>query len=292
MVACCAGGNLVRGRDLDKEAAAPSAPVEETPRQAAAEGEAAPSPGIVSSGDVGLLPKASVAELLASEKTAILVVDFQHDFMEGGNLAVPGANYEDYKTAVVDFVTACRNAKRKLCLAWSQDWHPEDHWSFAISHEDKPAPFSQKKLVRDKDDGTTVETDQTMWPVHCVQGSKGAEFVMEVKEGEFIQQKGTKTKWDSYSAFEDDGGHETGLTAYLKEKGVENVLCLGLATDFCVFFSATDSVKSGFNTYVIPELCRGIAPDFDFKKYTDAGCAKVPLSDAMTALSGEAAKMA
>eukprot|EP00392_Amoebophrya_sp_AT5.2_P015592 g15805.t1 len=223
-----------------------------------------------------------VAGLLSSEKTAIIVVDFQNDFMEGGALQVPGADQEKYKSDVVAFVEKCRG-KQKPLITWSQDWHPSDHLSFAANNEGAE-PFTQRKLVRSKDDGTVVETDQTMWPTHCVQGSTGAAFVLAPEEGEKVQQKGTKAPWDSYSAFEDDGGHATGFADWLKSQGVEKTVCLGLALDFCVYFTATDSAKAGFETYIIPELCRGINPEFELKKFTDGGCTMLPLEKAMAAL--------
>merc|ERR1719313_2040302 len=99
-----------------------------------------------------------------------------------------------------------------------------------------------------------------MWPDHCIQGSDDAKFVIEPKEGEFIQQKGTRLLYDSYSAFMDDGEQDTGLAAHLKSKGITTVIGFGLATDYCVNFSVTDAAKMGFKTYWLPDLCRGIDP--------------------------------
>ncbi|CAD7967143.1 unnamed protein product [Amoebophrya sp. A120] len=220
-------------------------------------------------------------EVLNNDETAIIVVDFQHDFMEGGNLAVSGADYGKYKDDVVAFVEKCRGKGR--VIVWSQDWHPEDHQSFAKNH-DGGVPFTQKKLSRPKESGEIIDTDQTLWPVHCVQGSKGAEFVTEVREGEFVQQKGTMPPWDSYSAFMDDGGHPTGLADHLKNKGIKATVCFGLALDFCVYFTAKDSCQSGFSTYWIPELCRGIDPEFENSKYDTAGCYTITLPEANKAL--------
>ncbi|CAD7953008.1 unnamed protein product [Amoebophrya sp. A120] len=213
-------------------------------------------------------------KVLQDPDTAVIVVDFQYDFLEGGALAVPGAD-QKYEEAVRAFVGKARSMNRKI--VWSQDWHPADHMSFAANNPGKKE-FEEVKLIRTATNGNTVETNQVMWPVHCVQGSHGAEIAMPVDAGEKIQQKGTRTDWDSYSAFLDDGGHGTGLTEYLQSEGIKSVVVFGLALDYCVFFTATDGVDEGFNVYWVPELSRGINPDFDHAEYADAGCKAVQLS--------------
>lgn len=239
-------------------------------------------------------------------KTGVLIVDLQHDFMEGGALAVPGADYQKYLVDVKAFVEMIRSRKDEFYLVQSQDFHPSGHSSFAstqIANGDEGAkPFTEKKLTRP---GSGEEYTQMLWPDHCVQGTKGAELLIQpealgdvVAEGkkrgsgvccviranntvpntfaekmEFVQPKGCRQEYDSYSAFIDDGGDKTGLDAHLRERGIESLIMFGLATDYCVFFSAADAVKCGFqNVFVVKELCRGIDPSFDWTKYTESGC--------------------
>lgn len=222
------------------------------------------------------------SELLASDTTAIIVVDFQKDFMEGGALAVPGADYDAYKSAVVRFINQCR-AKSNLKIVFSQDWHPAGHSSFASTHPGEK-PFQEKTLTREVD-GEQKEYQQMMWPDHCLQESTGAEFVEAPKLGEHVQKKGTRVAFDSYSAFMDAGGKETGLADHLHEKGVKTCVCLGLATDYCVYFTATDAIKCGFEAYIIPELCRGIDPSFDWTKFTLAGVTIWKVEDVIAAIA-------
>jgi len=209
---------------------------------------------------MGKMGAGDIAAVMGSPETAVLVVDFQNDFMEGGALAVGGATYTDYKDAVMKFIDQCREKKIKVCF--SQDWHPARHSSFASTHG--VDPFTEKELKRP--DGSGYK--QMMWTDHCVQGTDGAKIIADTKD-DFVVQKGMNLPFDSYSAFCDDGGEKTTLDEHLKSKGIKNCVCIGLATDFCVFFSATDAVKFGYKAYTIKDLCRGINPEYDWKNYTD-----------------------
>jgi len=97
-----------------------------------------------------------------------------------------------------------------------------------------------------------------MWPSHCVQGTENAKILLDIKEGDILQQKGTRQEFDSYSGFQDTGNQSTGLADKLKARGIKNIIVLGLATDFCVKFTALDGVKSGFNVTFVEDLSRGI----------------------------------
>lgn len=175
-------------------------------------------------------------------KDALVVVDVQNDFCTGGNLAVKNGE---------DVIPIINSILHKFdCIVYSQDWHPEGHKSFASVH--------------DKDIFQTVMLpygEQILWPDHCVQNTYGAELHndLEIVEHGFIVHKGTNIEVDSYSAFlEADKKTKTELDMYLKSKNIERVFVVGLATDFCVAFTAIDSVKFGFKTFVLEDACRGI----------------------------------
>ncbi len=174
---------------------------------------------------------------------ALLVVDVQNDFCTGGALAVPGGE------AVVPGVN--RLWDRYACKLLTQDWHPPGHASFASSHTGKH-PFDTAML----DYG-----EQVLWPDHCVQGTSGAAFHPELRTdgADLVLRKGFRPSIDSYSAFfENDRTTPTGLAGYLRERGVERVVLAGLATDFCVGYSAIDALAAGFDTVVLEDLCRGL----------------------------------
>ena len=174
---------------------------------------------------------------------ALIVIDVQNDFCPGGALAVEGG---DEIVPLVNHLIASHDH-----VVMTQDWHPAGHSSFASVHEGK-APFE------------TIEADygpQTLWPDHCVQGSAGAEFHagLEWTRAELVIRKGFRREIDSYSAFfENDHTTPTGLAGYLKERGLTEVVLCGLATDFCVGFSALDAVTCGFKTSVVMPACRAI----------------------------------
>jgi|ERR1712194_138918 len=171
---------------------------------------------------------------------------------------------------------------KKVPVAQSQDYHPAGHSSFASANPTEKL-FTVATLTRPS---TGEKYEQMMWPDHCVQGTPGAKLCVEPREGELLQQKGQNMETDCYSSFIDEMGTNIGFDAKLKEKGVENLVMFGLATDYCVFNSARDAAKLGFKVFVIPELCRGIDPAFDWKKYADVGCVAVPLADCEAALKG------
>jgi nicotinamidase/pyrazinamidase len=175
--------------------------------------------------------------------TVLVVVDVQNDFCPGGALAVEGGDQ------IVPLVNRLIKAHEHVVL--TQDWHPPDHSSFASRHESCHA-FE------------TIEASygpQTLWPDHCVQGSRGAEFhpALNWTGAELILRKGFRRSIDSYSAFyENDQATPTGLGGYLRERGIKHVVLAGLATDYCVGFSALDARKLGFTVTVIESACRAI----------------------------------
>lgn len=173
----------------------------------------------------------------------LLVIDVQYDFCAGGNLAVPGGD------DVVPVIN--RLAGRFDNVILTQDWHPPGHSSFASQHEGQE-PYSEI---------TMAYGPQTLWPDHCIQGSRGAELHgdLDVPHAALIVRKGFRKEIDSYSAFfENDHKTATGLGGYLRERGFERVYCVGLALDFCVRFSAVDARGLGFDTVVIEQACRAI----------------------------------
>ncbi len=186
------------------------------------------------------------AEITPGDGDVLLVVDVQNDFCPGGALAVPDG---DQVVAVIN-----RLADRFAHMVATQDWHPAGHQSFASSHPGRQ-PFE------------TIEVaygPQTLWPDHCVQGTPGAAFHgdLDLTGCELVLRKGFRRAIDSYSAFyENDHSTATGLAGYLRQRGIGRVFCVGLATDFCVRFSAVDAVGEGFETYLIADGCRGIDLD-------------------------------
>jgi nicotinamidase/pyrazinamidase len=174
---------------------------------------------------------------------ALLIVDLQNDFCPGGALAVPEG---DQIVPIVNDLLG----KFDLAVA-TQDWHPADHGSFAANHSGKK-PGDIVKLAG---------LSQYLWPVHCVQGTPGAELHPQVNWSavERVFRKGEDPQIDSYSGFFDNGQCKaTGLADFLKSRGVGSVYLCGLATDFCVKFTALDAVLLGFETFLIAEACRGV----------------------------------
>ena len=176
-------------------------------------------------------------------QSALIVVDIQQDFCPGGALAVDGGD---------DIVPL---ANRLIAdadhVVLTQDWHPAGHSSFASQHPGK-APFGTVEMPY----GT-----QTLWPDHCVQGTPGAGFHpgLDWTRAELVVRKGFRREIDSYSAFfENDRATPTGLGGYLKERGISKLTFIGLATDFCVAYSALDARRLGFEATVLMEACRAI----------------------------------
>ena len=172
------------------------------------------------------------------EQSALIVVDIQNGFTPGGHLAVADSDQ------IIPLVNQLAQKFQHVVL--TQDWHPADHISFAENHAGKHA-FETIQL----DYGT-----QVLWPSHCVQGTHDAELHpnLNIPHAQLIIRKGWHTKIDSYSAFlEADQTTTTGLAGYLREAGITKVYVVGIATDFCVAWTAMDAVKLGFKTYVIED---------------------------------------
>lgn len=180
------------------------------------------------------------------EDDVLLAVDVQYDFCPGGALAVAGGD---------DVVGVINRLGRRFAHAvMTQDWHPAGHRSFASRHPGH-APFESIDLPYGA---------QTLWPDHCVQGTRGAEFhaALELPNCELVVRKGFREDIDSYSAFkENDHATPTGLAGYLRERGFRRLFLVGLATDFCVRFSAQDARAAGFDAVLIEDGCRAIDLD-------------------------------
>ena len=177
---------------------------------------------------------------------ALIVIDVQNDFCPGGALAVAGGD------AVVPLVNAIARDFEHVIL--TQDWHPAGHSSFASSHSGSQ-PFQSIAMPYGQ---------QTLWPDHCIQGSHGAAFhpALDLTRAELIIRKGFRKAIDSYSAFfENDHATPTGLGGYLRERGIGSITLAGLATDFCVAYSALDALAQGFAVTVRLDACRGIDLD-------------------------------
>ena len=173
----------------------------------------------------------------------LLVIDVQNCFTPGGSLAVKDGD------SIIPLINRLAGSFEHVVI--TQDWHTPGHISFASSHSGKK-PFETTSLPY----GT-----QVLWPDHCVQGTSGAELhpALKIPHAELVIRKGYRKDVDSYSAFmEADGKTPTGLAGYLKERGLTDCYFVGLATDFCVAWSALDARKAGFNAAVIEDACRGI----------------------------------
>jgi nicotinamidase/pyrazinamidase len=178
-----------------------------------------------------------------AENSALIVIDLQNDFCPGGALAVSGGD------EIVPLVNRLAGSFDHVIL--TQDWHPAGHSSFASSHAGK-APFASVQMPYGL---------QTLWPDHCVQGTRGAEFHKDLRwtKAELVVRKGFRKAVDSYSAFfENDRKTPTGLAGCLRERGLTNLTLVGLATDYCVAYSALDAARLGFRTAVLVDACRAI----------------------------------
>lgn len=195
---------------------------------------------------------------------ALLIVDVQNDFCPGGALEVPNG---DQVVPVIN-----RLSEHFDNVIQTQDWHPKGHSSFASSHSGKE-PFSVIEMPYG---------EQVLWPDHCVQGSKGAEFHPELvtNNSQLVIRKGFRKEIDSYSAFyENDNQTSTGLGGYLRERGIDKLFACGLATDFCVKWSVLDGLKEGFKVTVIEDAVKGInmdgLVDKAWKEMEDAGAERI-----------------
>lgn len=200
--------------------------------------------------------------------SALIVVDVQNCFLPGGSLAVKDG---DQVIPVIN-----RIAKAFANVVMTQDWHTPHHVSFASSHPGKK-PFDVIKLPYG---------DQVLWPDHCVQGTEGAQLSKDLKvpNAEMVIRKGFHNGVDSYSAFlEADKKTHTGLASYLHERGIKTVFVCGLATDFCVAWTAIDARHAGFGAYVVEDACRGIDAGGSLAKawrdMSQAGVTKIQSSD-------------
>jgi nicotinamidase/pyrazinamidase len=198
----------------------------------------------------------------------LLVVDVQNDFCPGGALAVPDGD------AIVPAVN--RLAARFAHVILSQDWHPADHFSFASAYPGK----------RPLDTIQAPYGAQILWPDHCIQGTRGAEFHPQLSavRNELVLRKGFDRGIDSYSVFfENDRRTPTGLGGYLRERGLARLFFVGLATDFCVLYSTLDAVRLGFRAYVVEDAVRGIDVGGSlaaaWRQMADAGVRRVRETD-------------
>ena len=184
---------------------------------------------------------------------ALIIVDIQNDFVPGGALAVPGGD---------EIIPVVNELQKSFSLiVATQDWHPAHHKSFASSH---PGNKVFEKI-------SLHGLDQVLWPDHCVQGTAGAELHndLNLKKVEAIFRKGMDPDIDSYSGFYDNGYRKsTGLAGYLRERKVRKIYVAGLASDYCVFYTAKDAIKENFETFIIEDASRAINPD-GFEKAKD-----------------------
>ena len=202
-----------------------------------------------------------------SDSDALLVIDIQNDFCPGGALAIPDGHE----------VVALTNKMMELfgTVVLSQDWHPAGHQSFASFHDGK----NPMDMI------TLPYGEQVLWPDHCIQGSHGAQFHAELDtdKADLIVRKGCKGHIDSYSAFfENDKTTTTGLSGYLSKKGINRVFLTGLASEFCVGFSALDAVAEGFDALVFEDAIRALGGDhyhMMLDKQRDAGVRFVKTAD-------------
>ncbi len=181
--------------------------------------------------------------MIQNNADCLLIIDVQNDFCAGGALEVPDGD------AVVPVINAVSQKFQHRIL--TQDWHPAKHSSFASSHTGHD-PFDPISMPYG---------NQVLWPDHCVQGSHGAAFHprLDITNAQLILRKGFRVAIDSYSAFfENDQTTPTGLTGYLRSRGFERIFMAGLATDFCVAWSALDARSEGFDVVLIEDACRAI----------------------------------
>lgn len=220
-----------------------------------------------------LATHAGAADKIKPGATSVLVVtDVQNCFVDGGTLPVKGG------AQIVPVINGLAPAFENIVI--TQDWHTPGHTSFASAHAGKK-PFETTQLSY----GT-----QVLWPDHCVQGSDDAALLKDLKlpTAQLVVRKGFHKDVDSYSAFEEaDRKTTTGLGAYLKARGIDTVFLVGLATDFCVSWTAVDARKLGFTTYVIEDATRAIDLNGSlaaaWKQMTDAGVKRIQSTDIQTA---------
>lgn len=193
------------------------------------------------------LPKLPIA------RTAILVVDIQSDFTELRHGPLPGKGTDQaYLNHVIETTSAFQCEGFPIFA--SQDWHPPEHASFFTNHPDKN-PF---EII------TLHNKPQTLWPPHCVQGTKGAEILIPPKLITKVIHKGMRQHYDSYSAFHDDGGLATDLHASLKQRDIKHIVLYGLVTDYCVLATTLDARQLGYQVWILSALCRSISTETEY----------------------------
>ncbi len=189
--------------------------------------------------------------LISGEHTGIIVVDVQADFTElkSGALSVPGTD-----ASYIDDVqsTTRRFQNQGLRIYFTLDWHPVDHISF-YTNNPGTEPFQEVEIEEGR--------NQVMWPPHCVQNTPGVEILINIDGPAQRIQTGANPKFDSYSGFVDDGGHQTDLDRLLRRDGIEKLIIYGLATDYCVKHTVLDAAELGYPVELLVNLCRGISPD-------------------------------
>ena len=188
-------------------------------------------------------PHIALSAIIPSSKSVLLVVDVQNCFLPGGTLAV------DRGDEIISIINSLGQKFKNVIF--TQDWHTPNHASFASSHPGKK-PFETVELSYG---------NQILWPDHCIQGTDDAKLAsgLNIPHAQLIIRKGYHNEIDSYSTFvAADGKTKTGLTSYLQERGLNDVYVCGLATDFCVSWSAIDARRAGLNVSVIEDACRGI----------------------------------
>lgn len=192
-------------------------------------------------------------------RNALICIDIQNDFCPGGALAVPGGD------EIVPLVNQMMQQAKLTgdAIVMTQDWHPDNHASFADNH-DNAQPYDMAEMSYGP---------QILWPKHCVQGSDGAAFHnhLQSDSADLVVRKGFRPQIDSYSAFfENDQSTPTGLHGYLQTRGVTHLTMVGLATDFCVAFSALDGARLGYDVSVDLAACRAIDLDGSLAAQLDA----------------------
>lgn len=194
--------------------------------------------------------------------TALILVDLQRDFTQKGTLTFNGKtfHYEEGRLGVkggyeiIPLINQYMKQHPDRLVVASQDWHPKNHGSFASNHPENK-PFDVIKLHG---------LDQVLWPDHCIQDSNGAKYLQGLDETNiaFVVKKGANPDVDSYSAFFDNGGiNKTTLDNFLKEKNIADIEIVGIATDYCVLYTALDALKLGFKVTVYEDMCRGVDPE-------------------------------
>lgn len=210
----------------------------------------------------------------STKKFALGIIDPQNDFFKKGSLAVSEAD------EILGPINKLRYICKNILTFVSQDYHPSNHMSFAETHGQKISTKKQLTLTMENNDIVVVEQD--MWPTHCVGGTPGSEFHKNIiiNPTDKIVKKGTKANVESYSAFGDENNaiyENTGLDAWLKSFGTTDIVLVGVATDYCVYNTALDSVKLGYNTHLILSCTRGVTSETTKKALADLKEKKVQI---------------